>query len=267
MRFPDHQCQICGSNDCTVRGIYLNTGKQVSCIILKELEDKNFSLETKIILLENKVSLLEKENKDLIAKSLTQNNIIEILNDIEAYLNVSPNYNELCKNLKSILDNKNFSNENRYFIFQQAISRKYKSLIDNQFNNIINVNLTNFIDYLKYNMDDSDENNLIEFIKCYGNNVFYELYLFFKLERPELSKVLEDIMYEIIIYRNTNPNSNVSFTSGTWPVYRIVEEYKDANLGKALYAIKKIASSYAIQSEIDIFLKKYPEAVKYANLL
>jgi len=254
------QCKICSGWNCNILS-YVQNGTQIKCNFLKELNTENIFLKSEIVMLKQSIA-------DLQIKALTKGDIKNIFINLEKNLNVSPEYGQKLLYLLNILQHKNLSIENRYFIFQQALTNKYEFLINGQFTNIINENVKDFIDFLKYNMDDYEENTLIEFIKIKSHQIFYTLPLFFQLERPRLSEFLEDIMYETIIERNTDPkyNSSASFTSGTWSIDTLVSAYKDANLGKAIYAIKKIAPTYA-NSAIENFVKKYPQAEKYAMLI
>jgi hypothetical protein len=258
------QCAICNGFNCTypatLQGMW--SGGRISCSFLKELHNKISMLETNNIQLKQYVD-------DLTIKTLTKGDIINLFSKIDKNLNVSPQHGQNIAYLQNILQHKNLSVENRYFIFQQAITNKYPFLIEGQFTNIINTNVLNFVEFLKYTMDDDEENTLVEFIRCKSHQIFYALPIFFQLGRPELSEFLEDIMYEAIIERNTNPQYQFGalFTSGTWSINTILQSYKDANLGKAVSAIRKITSPHAVNSEIQNLVKKYPQAEKYAMLI
>ena len=245
------QCKICGGWNCNA-AMYVENGAYIKCNFLK-------GLITEIV-------MLKQSNNDLEIKTLTKNDMNELFISLDQNLNVSPYYDQKISYLQRSLQHKNLSVENRHFIFQRAITNKYPFLVEGQFTNIINENMSDFINFLKHNMDDEEENTLIEFIKCRAHKIFYALTLFFRLDRPKLSEFLEEIMYETIIERHV-PGQIAHFTSGNWSVYRVVEEYKNANLGKALLTIKKITSPVYINYEIANFIKRYPEATKYGMLV
>jgi hypothetical protein len=251
------QCSICSGWNCTTY-VYTGGNGQIKCNYLKELMTNNQ-------LLQAEINMLKQSITDLEIKAITKNEIANIFLDIDKY----PKYADKISYIHKLLQHKNLSIENKYVIFQQAITGKYPFLIDGYFTYIINENALDFIDFLKYNMDDNEEDMLIEFIKVKTHHIFYPLPLFFRLERPKLSEFLEDIMYETIIERHINPiySQNASFTSGNWSVYRILDTYGNPNLGKALSVIKKISAPYVLNNEIKTFVEKYPEAEKYAMLI
>jgi hypothetical protein len=255
------QCSICEGWNCNT-GYYVSNGGNIKCNYLRELSNENIFLRSEIVVLKQSIA-------DLEIKTLTKKDIMKIFGDIDHNLNVSPHHEKNMAYLRNLLQHKNLSIESRYVIFQQAITGKYSFLIEGYFTYIVNENVLDFVDFLKYNMDDEEENILIEFIKTKSHYIFYALTLFFRLERPKLSEFLEDIMYETIIERHVNPiySQNPRFTSGNWSVYRVLDAYGSPNLGKALSVIKKISAPYVLNNEIKAFVQKYPEAEKYAMLI
>jgi hypothetical protein len=61
--------------------------------------------------------------------------------------------------------------------------------------------------------------------------------------------------------------SVIVLTSGSWSIYRILENYKDANLGKVVQTLKRCFIGDNFGHEIKELIKKYPEAERYVALL
>lgn len=124
-----------------------------------------------------------------------------------------------------------------------------------------------FYSSLSADITTEEIDGLIAHIEPNKINFTPSLFNFFKLKVDKLSEYIQDILYQLIIERNCTYNSNIPLTSGAWSIYSIVRAYKNANLGKAIFAMKKISSPTTFEADINRFLKEFPDAEKYASVI
>lgn len=253
---PTGQCSTCGGWNCTYPR-YTNTGKAVYCEMILDLYNRNSMLEGEASRLRSQIFALE-------TKTMSRNEMISFLELMNANLNVFYTYEQYRSELTKMMTSGHLSIDNRYAIFQEIINEKY-GIFPDVYNIIFTSNYSlDLINCISLRMTDEEEMKFAHAIEKYSNRILYLLYDLFKINRSKLSALLEDVIHAIIIDRHVNPNSGYNnFTSGTWSVHRVMESYKEANLGKAVLTIKKIAAASALDAELNSFVKKFPEAEKY----
>jgi hypothetical protein len=241
---PDEKCSVCGG---TGNHQGFGYGGTFNCPTLTQ---RMFDIESRLL-------ILEKENLMLKVKTLTEKDLIDLIDKTQ-------DNNYFSSDFSKLLDTKLLDKERLYFIFKYLISNRRE---------LFTVCCSHFLpsikgEWLQNMMNDEDEQNLIDWASLAYTNyqVPYNLFNLMYLGRPKLSKVASSLLFDAIIARHSEPNKAGIMTSGDWSVYRVFESYPEADIRHAFLAVKSIQSSMAYSSAMETFLAKYPEAKKFQIL-
>lgn len=257
--YVPQKCPVCGGIYC--QRYHDNPYGEVVCTKLKEAL-------LSLSMMQMKIDALERDNFELKTRAQTPDDIrtlIRLTNGTAA----AEQSGYQSSQLKKIIDNPSLRPETVYAVFQETISDVYPFLMWSFGEILVPSMPSNRVSYIKEHITDEEEEKLIAYADKhkYEHNMPGWLYGLFTLDRPKLSEAAEDILHDVIRERHKQPNSKVWLTSGAWSIHRILEMYKNANLGKAVLTIKQSFSQEQFNREIAELIKKYPEAEKYVALI
>ena len=243
------RCPVCNSSTCT--RYYDNPSGEIVCNQLKYIIN-NFQL------LEYRVQSLEAENLALRVRALKPLDLSSLFETAKLY-----SYSDSSP-LKKIINHPFLEDGIAYEMFKEILHKHFDNML---FTPALNELASKHFATFKEKLSEDDELLLINYLCKYKYDMPYNLWIFFSFEKPKLSEVVEDIIYDIIVERNINQNTKIPITTGNWSIYRILENYKEANLGKAVKILLAMTPQYSIKQELDKLLQTYPEAAKYIQLV
>ena len=204
-------------------------------------------------MLETKISILEQDSFSHYCRGLIETDVDSLFDEI------SKDYNASIK-LSKVIDNERTSYQILHLIFRRLL---HVNMPDHL---VSLVAKPNFHSMLSANISDEDSDMLLKYIEANKIRLAPSLFQFFGLN-DKISAYLENTLYDLIVERNTNPNAAIPLTIGSWAVYGIIRAYKDANLGKAVVALKRIIAPTILGAVMDQFVKEFPKAEKYVSII